>query len=347
MFNKIYAGDSIEVMNSFPEKSVDVVFADPPYNMQLNRDLFRPDLTKVDGVDDAWDKFSSFQEYDEFTQRWLTACRRVLKDTGTLWVIGSYHNIYRVGAILMNLDYWILNDVVWERTNPMPNFNGTRINNAHETLLWAQKIRGKPYTFHYHSMKMGNDDKQLRSVWRLPICSGNERLLINGEKAHSTQKPEALLHQILLCSTNRGDIVLDPFFGTGTTGAVAKRLGRNWIGIDRDPVYIDVAQDRIDSIEPLAENLIIPSIKPQPPKISFASLVAGGYIAVGEKLETKTGKYATIKADGTLLTDTGETGSIHQIATLLLGVKANGWTELFFRKEGVLHPIDLLRWEFS
>ncbi len=227
--NQVILGDCVDVMNALPPKSVDLVFADPPYNMQLGGDLWRPDMTKVDAVTDPWDKFKSFAEYDAFTRAWLTAARRVLKDTGTLWVIGSYHNIYRVGAVLMDVGYWVLNDVVWVKLNPTPQMHGTRFCNAHETLLWAKKsVDQKKYTFHYHALKAGNDDKQMRSDWHIPLCTGGEREIRDGKKAHATQKPEALLHRVIAATTNPNDIVLDPFCGTGTTAAVAKRLGRNY-----------------------------------------------------------------------------------------------------------------------
>ena len=255
--DEILPGDCIDILEHLPAKSVDLIFADPPYNLQLQQELWRPNMTRVDAVDDAWDRFTSFQAYDEFTRRWLQGCRRVLKDTGTLWVIGSYHNIYRVGTILMDLGYWILNDVVWIKTNPMPNFRGVRFTNAHETLIWAQKERGARYTFNYHDMKALNDDLQMRSDWHIPLCTGAERIKVNGEKAHSTQKPEALLYRVILSSSNPGDVVLDPFFGSGTTGAVAKRLSRHWIGIERDERYIAVARERIAAIQPqlLAEQI--------------------------------------------------------------------------------------------
>src|SRR5262249_46265440 len=238
-----------QALNSLPEKSVDLIFADPPYNLQLNQELWRPNMTKVDAVDDAWDQFSGFGAYDAFTRDWLSACRRVLKDTGTLWVIGSYHNIYRVGAILMDLGYWILNDVVWQKSNPLPQFRGVRFANAHETLIWAKKSKDSRYTFNYHLMKQLNGGKQMRSDWRIPICSGSERIKVNGSKAHSTQKPVALLERVILSSSSAGDVVLDPFFGTGTTGAVAKRLGRQWLGIERESAYVEVAQKRIEAVE--------------------------------------------------------------------------------------------------
>ena len=284
--DQILAGDCREVLAGLPDESVDLVFADPPYNLQLRQELWRPNQTRVDAVNDSWDKFTTFAEYDAFTRGWLAACRRVLKRTGTLWVIGSYHNIYRVGHILQDLNYWILNDVVWIKTNPMPNFRGVRFTNAHEILLWAQKEAGTPYTFNYQAMKALNDGLQMRSDWRLAICSGKERIRINGVKAHSTQKPEALLQRVLLASSNPGDVVLDPFFGTGTTGAVAKRLGRHWIGIERNPHYIEIAQSRLDAvsagpIEATAPNLPAPLPRE---RVTPADLLAAGLLRAGQSL---------------------------------------------------------------
>ncbi|MBC7815202.1 MAG: site-specific DNA-methyltransferase [Burkholderiales bacterium] len=346
----IYHGDCIEVLAGLPEKSIDVVFADPPYNLQLQHDLYRPNMTKVDAVTDAWDQFPDLAAYDDFTRRWLTACRRVLKDTGTLWVIGSYHNIHRVGSIMMDLDYWILNEIIWERANPMPNFRGSRFNNAHETLIWAQKEQGKRYTFNYHAMKTGNDDKQMRSVWTLPICSGAERIQVNGAKAHSTQKPEALLARIINSSTHPGDIILDPFFGSGTTGAVAKRLRRHWIGIERDPAYITVAHERIDKVQPASQDEAVyqPSNKPKERRIPFAHLLEAGLLQPGQQLRFEGGEiYTTITADGALIYDDGQTvqrGSIHKIASTLLNAPGNGWTYWYFRDaDGKWQMIDTLR----
>src|SRR3972149_5639853 len=244
--NQIIPGDCIEVLDSLPEKSIDLIFAAPPYNLQLRQALWRPNMTRVDAVDDDWDRFADFQAYDEFSRRWLGACRRVLKDRGTILFTATYHNIYRLGAILQDLGYWLLNDIVWIKTNPMPNFRGVRFTNAHETLIWASKSKGAKYTFNHHAMKALNDDLQRRSDWLLPVCSGAERLKVDGKKAHSTQKPEALLYRLLLASSQPGDLVLDPFFGSGTTGVVAKKLHRNWIGIEMDQNYIAIAQDRID-----------------------------------------------------------------------------------------------------
>ena len=331
----ILHGDCIDVLQTLPEKSVDVVFADPPYNLQLQGDLFRPNLSKVDAVTDTWDQFDSASAYDDFTRAWLIACRRVLKDTGTLWVIGSYHNIYRVGTILMDLNYWLLNDVIWEKVNPLPNLKGTRFTNAHETLLWVQKCRGARYTFNYQALKSGNEDKQMRSVWQLPICTGAERLMSNGEKLHATQKPEALLWRILASSTQPGDIVLDPFFGTGTTGAVAKKLGRHWIGIERDPRYMKLAQERIDRISAGASDdpLLAPSNKPKQPRVPFIRLLETGLLRPGQQLRfRRTQHVATVTADGALLYD-GLRGSIHKMGTLLSGAPCNGWEHWFFRDE--------------
>ncbi len=326
--NQILLGDCIELMNALPEKCVDLVFADPPYNMQLGGDLWRPNMTKVDAVDDAWDKFGSFAEYDAFTKAWLLAARRVLKDTGTLWVIGSYHNIYRVGAILQDLGYWILNDVAWVKANPLPHLKGVRFCNAHETLLWAKKSQKQiKYTFHYRALKAGNDDKQMRSDWYLPICTGGEREKLNGQKAHATQKPESLLHRIISCTTNMGDVVLDPFCGTGTTAAVAKRLGREFITIDRVETYVGVAEKRLANTSPALvqeEGVFVDAPKPRVP---FVSLVEAGRLPVGTALRLKgTQTVGIVHADGTITAE-GHRGSIHKVGALCLGVPTcNGWT---------------------
>ena len=347
--NQILHGDTIEMLNSLPENSVDLIFADPPYNLQLQGDLWRPNMTKVDAVDDDWDKFSSFEQYDEFSRRWLTAARRVLKDTGTIWVIGSYHNIYRIGAIMQNLDFWFLNDVVWIKTNPMPNFRGVRFANAHETLIWASKMRGARYTFNHHAMKAFNDGKQLRSDWVLPIASGGERLKVDGKKAHSTQKPEALLYRVILASSNPGDVVLDPFFGSGTTGAVAKKLHRHWIGIEREQKYIAVAQKRIDSVSPEmfdADVFDVRDKKRLAPRVPFVQLLETGLLKPGQSLFFKQNRLnaARIKPDGKLKLN-GYEGSIHQLGkTLSGGSPCNGWEHWYFEAaDGSLHPIDELR----
>lgn len=345
--DEVLHGDCIETMNALPDKCVDLIFADPPYNMQLQRDLWRPNMTKVDAVTDEWDKFASLADYDRFTREWLTACRRVLKDSGTLWVIGSYHNIYRVGAILMDLDYWILNDVVWVKANPLPQMKGVRLCNAHETLLWVKKSKEQTgYTFHYREMKAGNEEKQLRSDWYFPICSGGERETVNGSKAHTTQKPEALLHRVLAATTNPGDVVLDPFCGTGTTAAVAKRLGRRFITVDRDAEYVAIARARlarICAVPPPADAPLIPARKP---RVAFAHLVEAGRVEVGTTLWLKaSGVTAVVQEDGTLAAN-GVRGSIHKMASHCTGIPhSNGWTHWFYCEAdtGELRPLDDLR----
>ena len=347
--NQIMQGDCVEILNSFPENSIDLIFADPPYNLQLQHELWRPNMTKVDAVDDEWDQFASFQEYDEFSRRWLNACRRVLKDTGTIWVIGSYHNIYRIGGIMQDMGYWFLNDIVWIKTNPMPNFRGVRFTNAQETLLWASKFKGAKYTFNHHAMKALNDDLQMRSDWLLPICSGEERLKINGKKAHSTQKPEALLYRVLLSSSNPGDIVLDPFFGSGTTGAVAKKLHRQWIGIERDETYIELAQKRLDSVVPekfIDQIFDVRDKKRLEPRIPFGNLLESGLLKPGQRLyfQGDRSKVALVKPDGNLAIN-GFEGSIHQAGRYLMGGSpCNGWDHWYYETEqGQLSPIDDLR----
>jgi modification methylase len=331
--NQILSGDCLEILNTFPEKSVDLIFADPPYNLQLQQELWRPNLTRVQAVNDPWDHFESFAEYDRFTYNWLKACRRVLKDTGALWVIGSYHNIYRVGAILMDLGYWILNDIVWEKVNPMPNFRGVRFTNAHETLLWVQKIKGAHYTFNYWAMKSLNDDLQMRSYWEIPLCTGKERIKLNGSKAHTTQKPEALLYRIIQASSNPGDIVLDPFFGTGTTGAVAKKLHRHWIGIEQDETYVKIAQARLESIQPdeYREELYQFSRRRDRPRIPFGALIEQGLLEPGQKLffGQKGNTSATVLANGQIKYN-GITGSIHQVGKAIHQAPCNGWEHWYY-----------------
>jgi site-specific DNA-methyltransferase (adenine-specific) len=346
----VLQGNCLEILAGLPEASVDLIFADPPYNLQLQNELRRPNNTRVNAVDDDWDHFASFAEYDAFTRSWLSACRRLLKPTGTLWVIGTYHNIYRVGAILQELDFWILNDVVWIKNNPMPNFRGVRFTNAHETLLWAQKTQGARYTFNHYSMKALNDDLQMRSDWYFPLCTGKERLRVNGAKAHATQKPEALLYRILLSSSNPGDIVLDPFFGSGTTGAVARKLGRRWVGIERDPGYIEIAQERIAQI-PLpdpAANLFPAEPRRGMPRVSFGRLLEAGLLKPGEKLYFgKNGSvWATILANGHLRCR-DLVGSIHQVAKSLQTSPCNGWDHWYYQDEtsGEQFVIDRLRQE--
>ena len=343
----IIKGDCVAALEALPDKSVDVIFADPPYNLQLGGTLHRPDQSLVDAVDDAWDQFASFAAYDAFTRAWLLACRRVLKPTGTIWVIGSYHNIFRVGATLQDLDFWILNDIVWRKSNPMPNFKGRRFQNAHETLIWASRDpKAKGYTFNYDAMKAANDDVQMRSDWLFPICNGNERLKgPDGKKVHPTQKPEALLARILMASTKPGDIVLDPFFGSGTTGAVAKRLGRHFVGIEREQDYIDAARARIDAVEPLGNaTLSVMSGKKAEPRVAFNTLVESGLLKPGTVLTDARRRYsAIVRADGTLASG-AEAGSIHRLGARLQGLDAcNGWTFWHYADGTALKPIDDLR----
>jgi modification methylase len=345
--NSIIKGDCVAALEKVPDKSIDVIFADPPYNLQLGGALHRPDQSLVDACDDAWDQFASFEAYDAFTRAWLLACRRVLKPNGTIWVIGSYHNIFRVGATLQDLDFWILNDIVWRKTNPMPNFKGRRFQNAHETMIWASRDpKAKGYTFNYEAMKAANDDVQMRSDWLFPICSGGERIKgADGKKAHPTQKPEALLARILMASSKPGDIVLDPFFGSGTTGAVAKRLGRNFVGIEREQEYIDVAQARIDAVEPLSgAELTVLTGKKAEPRVAFNTLVESGLIKPGTVLTDARRRHAAIvRADGTLASG-GEAGSIHRLGAKVQGLDAcNGWTFWHVEEGSSLRPIDELR----
>lgn len=344
--NQILAGDCIEVMNSLPENSVDLIFADPPYNLQLRGDLHRPDNSKVDAVDDHWDQFSGFAAYDKFTREWLAAARRILKPTGAIWVIGSYHNIFRVGSALQDAGFWILNDVVWRKSNPMPNFRGKRLTNAHETMIWASKSEGGKYTFNYEALKSLNEGVQMRSDWVLPICTGHERLKdANGDKAHPTQKPESLLHRILVGSTNPGDVVLDPFFGTGTTGAVAKMLGRDWIGIEREDAYREIAEKRIARIRRFdASALATTTSKRAEPRVPFGQIVERGMLRPGEELFSLDKRHkVTVRADGSLVGNDVK-GSIHQVgAALQRAPSCNGWTYWHFRREGRMVSIDILR----
>ena len=342
----ILQGDCIARMRALPAKSVDMIFADPPYNLQLGGELFRPDGSHVDAVTDHWDKFDTFAAYDAFTRAWLAEAHRVLKDDGTIWVIGSYHNIFRVGAAVQDLGYWILNDIVWRKANPMPNFRGTRFTNAHETLIWASKGEKARYTFNYRSMKTLNDELQMRSDWEFPVCGGPERLKKDGHKVHPTQKPEALLYRVLLACTKPGDVVLDPFFGTGTTGAVAKRLGRRWIGIEREDDYIAAASARIAAALPLDESALATMQSPRgAPKVAFGVLVENAYLTPGSILtDAKRRWRAHVRADGSLLSDCGKTGSIHKLGATLQGAPAcNGWTFWHHEADGALAPIDALR----
>ena len=346
----IVTGDSVEAMGRLPAESVDLVFADPPYNLQLEGELKRPDQSRVDGVEEDWDRFESFATYDAFTRGWLSAAKRVMKPEATLWVIGSYHNIFRVGTILQDLGFWILNDLVWRKSNPMPNFRGRRFTNAHETLIWAARDAGqKRYTFNYDALKSLNEGLQMRSDWVLPLCTGAERLKDEGgAKAHPTQKPEALLHRIIVASSREGDVVLDPFFGTGTTGAVAKRLRRRFIGIERDETYVKVARERIAAVEPLSLDAAeITRGKRSEPRIPFGALIEQGLLKPGDILVSHDGKHsAKVRADGSLVA-AEETGSIHQIAARVQGLEAcNGWAYWCVKgKAGARKPIDHLRQE--
>lgn len=344
--NTILDGDCIEVMNSLPEASVDLIFADPPYNLQLRGDLHRPDNSKVDAVDNDWDQFDSFAVYDKFTKAWLKGARRLLKPNGAIWVIGSYHNIFRVGAALQDQGYWILNDVVWRKSNPMPNFRGKRLTNAHETMIWAGKDESSTYTFNYEALKALNEGIQMRSDWVLPICNGHERLKNDaGDKAHPTQKPESLLHRVLIGSTNPGDVILDPFFGTGTTGAVAKMLGRDFIGIEREEEYRKVANKRIANVRKFDnEALQTTTSKRAEPRVPFGQLVERGMLRPGENLYSMNNLHkAKVRADGTLI-GADVKGSIHQVGAACEGAPScNGWTYWCYKKEGKTVSIDVLR----
>ena len=344
--DSIIQQDCIEAMRALPAASIDMIFADPPYNLQLGGDLNRPDGSFVDAVTDDWDKFDSLNAYDAFTRTWLAEARRILKPDGTIWVIGSYHNIFKVGSAIQDLGFWILNDIIWRKANPMPNFKGTRFTNAHETLIWASMGEKAKYTFNYRSMKTLNDELQMRSDWEFPICGGQERLKKNGTKVHPTQKPEALLYRVMLACTKPGDVILDPFFGTGTTGAVAKRLRRHWIGIEREGNYVEAAQERIAAALPLDESAVTTMMAPrQAPRVAFGTLVETGYLTPGAVLsDTKRRWRAVVKADGSLLSDCGAAGSIHKVGATLQGAPScNGWTFWHYEAEDGLKPIDALR----
>jgi modification methylase len=343
--DSIIRGDCIAAMRALPAASVDMIFADPPYNLQLGGDLFRPDGSQVDAVDDEWDKFDSLGAYDRFTHAWLAEARRILKPNGSIWVIGSYHNIFRVGAALQDQGYWILNDIVWRKANPMPNFKGTRFTNAHETLIWASMGENRKYTFNYRAMKTLNDELQMRSDWLIPICGGQERLKKGGSKVHPTQKPEALLYRILLACSNPGDVILDPFFGTGTTGAVAKRLGRHWIGIEREGGYIAAAEERIAMALPLDESALKTMQAPKAAtRVAFGTLVEGGLVPAGSVLtDAKRRWRAHVRADGSI-DCSGDAGSIHGVGAKVQGAPScNGWTFWHLESADSLTVIDTLR----
>ena len=343
--NKIINGNCLEEIKKIPDKSFDLIFADPPYNMQLGENLRRPDNSKVKSVDDDWDKFQNFKSYDEFSLMWLQECKRTLKDDGTIWVIGSYHNIFRLGFHLQNLDYWILNDVIWRKNNPMPNFKGTRFTNAHETLIWASKNKNSKYTFNYQSLKCLNDDLQMRSDWLIPICNGKERIKKKGKKIHSTQKPESLLHRIILASTNKGDTIFDPFLGTGTTAVVAKKLGRAYFGIEQNKNYFISAKKRIHATKQIEDNNLdtIENNKSKP-RIPFGSLIELGVIKPGTKIyDQKKEINARIMVDGSIKYK-DSAGSIHKVAAKILGSEScNGWTYWYYQSGDRLKPIDELR----
>jgi len=345
LLNKIVNGDSLKILKTIPNKTFDLVFADPPYNLQIGKKLKRPDDSKVNGVNDKWDQFESFNDYDNFCKKWLKECKRVLKDNGSIWVIGTYHNIFRLGYHMQNIGFWILNDVIWKKNNPMPNFRGTRFTNAHETLIWASKNKKSKYTFNYQSLKCLNDDLQMRSDWTLPICNGSERVKKNGKKVHSTQKPESLLHRILLASTNKNDFVFDPFLGTGTTAVVAKKLGRNYFGIEREKKYFNTAKQRLEKTIKI-EDHYLDTIKNNrsKPRIPFGSLVELGIVKPGMSIfDHKKKVNAKIMADGSIKYKNSE-GSIHKMAAKIIGTEScNGWTFWHYNNNGSILPIDNLR----
>ena len=343
--NKIINGDSLKELKKIPDETFDLIFADPPYNLQLKKELSRPDTSKVDAVDDKWDQFESFKSYDEFTFDWLKECKRILKKNGSIWVIGSYHNIFRVGATIQDLGFWILNDVIWNKNNPMPNFRGTRFTNAHETLIWASKSEGSKYTFNYQSLKCLNDDLQMRSTWNLPICNGKERLKKNGIKVHSTQKPESLLHRIILASSNKNDFILDPFLGSGTTAVVSKKLGRSYYGIEKEKIYYEAASKRLRNTN-VIQNEYLDTLQnnKSKPRIPFGSLIELGVIKPGiEIYDGKKEIYAKVMVDGSIKYKKNE-GSIHKVAAQILGSEScNGWTFWHYKSGNSLKPIDDLR----
>ncbi len=344
-FDEILNGDCLKILKKIPDKTFDLIFADPPYNLQIGNRLKRPDDSTVNGVNDRWDRFSNFNEYDDFSKIWLRECKRVLKDNGSIWVIGTYHNIFRLGYHIQNLNYWILNDVIWRKNNPMPNFKGTRFTNAHETLIWASKNKKSKYTFNYQSLKCFNDDLQMRSDWTLPICNGKERLKKYGKKLHSTQKPESLLHRIILATTNKGDTIFDPFLGTGTTAVVAKKLGRKYFGIEKEKKFFDAASRRV-SKTCVIEDDYLDALKnnKSKPRVAFGSLVEMGLIKPGTVLFDQKKKYnAKIMIDGSIKYQKTE-GSIHKVAAKIIGAEScNGWTYWHYLSGKSLKSIDELR----
>lgn len=342
--DQVIQGDCIEVLPQMPVESVDLIFADPPYNLQLQDELWRPNLTKVDAIDEEWDQFESFEEYDAFCSQWLRECRRVLKQDGTIWVIGSYHNIFRIGKLMQDLGFWILNSVIWVKANPMPNFRGRRLTHSHEILIWASKEKASRYPFHYKTARALNDDRQLRAEWYLPLCTGAERVKLNGKKAHPTQKPTALLHRILTLTSQPGDVVLDPFLGVGTTAVVAKRLRRHYIGIERNPTYCQLALQRLAHTEPMPQDLIDYSVEQKPLRVPFGVLVEYGYIQPGEILRSQDGRFtATVLATGVIQAN-GVVGSIHRVGCHLMGKPGvNGWKFWQVWRSAEWVPLDSLR----
>lgn len=346
--NSIICGNCVDILKTLPDKCVDLVFADPPYFMQTDGELLRNDGSVFDGVSDEWDKFDSFKQYDDFCNLWLKECRRVLKDDGSIWVIGSFQNIYRLGYLMQNLGFWILNDIIWSKTNPVPNFRGTRFCNAHETLIWCSKSKNSKYTFNYKTMKYLNNNKQEKSVWNIGLCIGNERLKgSDGKKLHSTQKPESLLENVILSSTKPNDLVLDPFFGTGTTGAIAKKFGRNYIGIEQNEFYIKVANSRINMVKPILNDITLGKLETKPPRVSLKELINAGYLNENEKFYDKFGEFICI-LDGDKVFDNSEKLSIHQMAAKKLNkANHNGWTYFYVKKSENLISINSLRYSYK
>ncbi len=343
----ILQGDSLSILKTLPDKSVDLIFADPPYFMQTKGELLRVEGAKFEGVEDSWDKFESLRDYDDFSRQWLLESRRILKDSGSIWVIGSFQNIYRLGYLMQDLGFWILNDVVWTKPNPVPNFRGSRLCNAHETLIWCSKKKGTKYTFNYKTMKHLNGDKQEKSVWNLGICIGQERLKdANGKKIHSTQKPQKLLEKIILCASKEGDLVLDPFFGTGTTGAAAKRLGRHFIGIEKDEIYVAAAEMRIREVRCESSPISRGELEVKPPKISLNALLEAGLLRVGETFFTKNSESVCILCESGLLKDGVEELSLHKMAQKYKKAKCNGWDYFFIERDFKFLPVGTLRWSF-
>ena len=348
ILNTIIKGDTVEELKKIPTESVDFIFADPPYFMQTEGELLRTNGKKFSGVEDEWDKFDSLPQYDSFCKEWLTECKRILKPTGSIWVIGSFQNIYRIGYLMQDLGFWILNDVIWSKTNPVPNFGGTRFCNSHETMLWCSKNKNSKFTFNYKTMKHLNNDKQERSIWQIPLCTGNERIKSeDGKKVHSTQKPEALLYKVILSSSKPGDVVLDPFFGTGTTGAVAKALGRNYIGLEREAKYIEVAEKRLAKIIPLLGDLELLSLETKPPKVPMKTLIEENYLTIGQTLFDKNqNAICKVMKDGKV-TDSREVLSIHKMSAKYLNkVSNNGWDYFFIFNKNKFVSLDSLRYEY-